>query len=368
MNEPSAGFPGFASSSPDTTPRVNLPFEFRADGAEYFRIWIVNLLLTIVTLGIYSAWAKVRRMRYFYGNTFLDGHSFDYHAKPIAILKGRLIIFGAYVVFVLLAQVWPLIVLPMIPVILFGVPWIIMKARRFQMRVTSYRNLRFNFHGDYNGALGAFIGWYFLTLLTFGIIFPKWLHRRVEYTLDNTAYGKTRFRFVTPSGQFWGFCYATAGMAAIAYMLLSWLFVSTLTSPEARIDSDAGPLQLLTILGVGGILGALALAAVGMGIWGYYQARFANAAWGGIEIGRARVVSQQEAWPLAWIEITNVLGMICTLGLFYPWAKVRTMRYQLQHTSLESPGGLAEFEAARGEAGEALGEELGEFFDVDFGI
>src|SRR6187402_3726843 len=79
--------------------RVLLPFEFRATGGEYFRIWIVNLLLTIVTLGIYSAWAKVRRLRYFYGSTLLDGHSFEYHATPMAILKGRLLVFAAYVVF-----------------------------------------------------------------------------------------------------------------------------------------------------------------------------------------------------------------------------------------------------------------------------
>ena len=74
-------------------------FEFRATGSEYFRIWIVNLLLTIVTLGIYSAWAKVRRLRYFYGSTALEGTSFDYHADPKAILKGRLIAVLAYVVF-----------------------------------------------------------------------------------------------------------------------------------------------------------------------------------------------------------------------------------------------------------------------------
>jgi uncharacterized membrane protein YjgN (DUF898 family) len=41
-----------------------MPFEFRGTGGEYFRIWIVNLLLTILTLGIYSAWAKVRQLRY----------------------------------------------------------------------------------------------------------------------------------------------------------------------------------------------------------------------------------------------------------------------------------------------------------------
>jgi Zn-dependent protease with chaperone function len=37
----------------------------------------VNLFLTIVTLGIYPAWAKVRKKRYLYGNTWVaDGFAF----------------------------------------------------------------------------------------------------------------------------------------------------------------------------------------------------------------------------------------------------------------------------------------------------
>ena len=50
---------------------------FTGSGGEYFKIWIVNLLLTIVTLGIYSAWAKVRRNEYFYRHTRLAGAGFD---------------------------------------------------------------------------------------------------------------------------------------------------------------------------------------------------------------------------------------------------------------------------------------------------
>ena len=74
------------------------PVVFTGKAGEYFGIWIVNLLLSIVTLGIYSAWAKVRRKKYFYNNTLIDGVGFDYHANPIAILKGRVI---AFVLFVL---------------------------------------------------------------------------------------------------------------------------------------------------------------------------------------------------------------------------------------------------------------------------
>src|SRR5215468_7546165 len=57
---------------------VRYPVEFTAVTGEYFRIWIVNLALTLVTLGIYSAWAKVRKRRYLYGHTRIAGEGFEY--------------------------------------------------------------------------------------------------------------------------------------------------------------------------------------------------------------------------------------------------------------------------------------------------
>src|SRR5687767_13905389 len=70
------------------------PFAFTGDGHEYFRIWIVNLALTVATLGIYSAWAKVRRLQYFDRNTRLGGASFDFDGSPWAILRGRVLALG----------------------------------------------------------------------------------------------------------------------------------------------------------------------------------------------------------------------------------------------------------------------------------
>ena len=58
---------------PDAPDNTETPFQFTGTGGEYFKIWIVNILLSIVTLGIYSAWAKVRRKQYFYGNTRVAG-------------------------------------------------------------------------------------------------------------------------------------------------------------------------------------------------------------------------------------------------------------------------------------------------------
>jgi uncharacterized membrane protein YjgN (DUF898 family) len=87
--EPTAR-PVITQAAPEPTIRLER-FTFTGSGSEYFRIWIANLLLTIVTFGIYSAWAKVRRTRYFYDSTRVAGSSFEYHGEPVGILKGRLV-------------------------------------------------------------------------------------------------------------------------------------------------------------------------------------------------------------------------------------------------------------------------------------
>ena len=64
---------------------------FEGNTGEFFRIWITNLFLSIITLGIYSPWAKVQNTKYLYQNLVIDGHRFNYIADPIQILKGRLL-------------------------------------------------------------------------------------------------------------------------------------------------------------------------------------------------------------------------------------------------------------------------------------
>jgi uncharacterized membrane protein YjgN (DUF898 family) len=82
------------------TASASIPSEFRGEGQEYFKIWIVNLSLTIITLGVYSDWAKVRRLQYFYSNVYLSGESFRYLAEPIQILKARLIAVPFFIIYI----------------------------------------------------------------------------------------------------------------------------------------------------------------------------------------------------------------------------------------------------------------------------
>lgn len=132
------------------------PFEFTGKTGEYFRIWIVNILLTIVTLGIYSAWAKVRNHRYFYGNTVLDGSAFEYTADPIKILRGRIIavvILIAYQSAGLVSTSASVIAFALLMVVM---PAMIVLALRFRMRYTSWRNIPFSFIPNFKMAYALF--------------------------------------------------------------------------------------------------------------------------------------------------------------------------------------------------------------------
>ena len=134
-------------------------FHFHGQGSEFFRIWIVNLVLTILTLGIYSAWAKVRTKRYFYGNTELASDRFDYLASPIAILKGRIIAVVFLVIYTLVsyfAATWSFI---LFLVLMLVMPYVVMRAIRFNAIMSSWRGVRFGFNGESFDAYKTVLLW-----------------------------------------------------------------------------------------------------------------------------------------------------------------------------------------------------------------
>src|SRR5256885_7424605 len=174
-------------------PGKHHPVEFSASVGEYFRIWIVNLALTIVTLGIYSAWAKVRKRRYFSGHTRIDSESFEYRANPVVILKGRLIAVALFAVFYAISHYAPLYIWAIYLALLFFGPWLVVRSLAFNAYNTAYRNVRFAFSGTYRTCLGLVLGHGLLTVVTLGLGFPFLRRRLVQFAAESHSYGTTRF-------------------------------------------------------------------------------------------------------------------------------------------------------------------------------
>ncbi|MDI1309199.1 MAG: YjgN family protein [Methylotenera sp.] len=170
------------------------PVVFTGKAGEYFGIWIVNLLLSIVTLGIYSAWAKVRRKKYFYNNTLVDGVGFDYHANPINILKGRIIAFVLFVIYSVVSGFNPIFGVLMGLALFLALPWIIVRGMMFNARNSSHRGLRFDFNGTYGQAIKVFIGYTLLIIVTLGLAIPFVAQRTQKFIISGHKFGVTNFK------------------------------------------------------------------------------------------------------------------------------------------------------------------------------
>ncbi|MDP3895464.1 MAG: DUF898 family protein [Mesorhizobium sp.] len=365
------GRPG-GDPSPDASPTSLEPFTFTGTTREYFGIWIVNILLTIVTIGIYSAWAKVRRLRYFYGNTRLAGSSFDFHASPIQILIGRIIVLVVLMVYNAALTFFPPAGIVLGVLFLFALPFFVMRGLRFNARVTSYRNVRFDFSGGYWGAFNAYVLGGLVAWLSLGILAPlasRWMWR---YTLGNLHYGGRPVstdprlgalyrQWLLPAVLMLGglVVFGASGIVISAY--------STVLQDMLSDTADAGKMVaavlavIYTALIPVIILGALATLA--------YRAGTRNVAMNSTVIdGRHRLASSIHRGRFVWISVTNILATLLSLGLARPWAAIRMARFLAAATALQVSGSLDDYLDTVKESGAAVGAEYMDVEGFDFGF
>lgn len=350
----------------------SLGFEFRGTASEYFGIWIVNLMLTIVTIGIYSAWAKVRRLRYFYGNTFLDGHNFEYHARPMQILIGRIIVIGVLVAVNILISIHPAFLLLLVPY-LIALPWLLNKAIAFNARMTTYRNIRFSFAGSYWSALGIFVLMPFAALLTAGILSPVATRMAANYIGNNLKLGTARFRTDADLGNLYANWFASIGFALAATIVFGAVFagvgsvvgagLSVLDLSEFDLDAESA---MYAAIAVGGVIGLY----IGVGLsYVFYSAGNRNVAFNGTRLeGGHGFVSTVGRLRYTWIMVSNMIVTLLTLTLMRPWAAVRTWRYLMATSAIVTTGSLDEFVDEQAAKGQVTAAEYFDIEGIDFGL
>ena len=370
---------GSGSESHPAEPSATEHFAFHGGGAEYFRIWIVNLLLSILTLGIYSAWAKVRTKRYFYGNTELAGDRFEYLASPIAILKGRLIGVALLVIYTVAGTFSTLLGLVAGGVLALLLPLIFIQAFRFNAHNSAWRGIRFGFDGGVWPAYQAYLLWPLFGVLTLGVGLPYALYRINQYQIDNHRFGESLAVSSATGGGFYRIALIGLGifilmlvvvMTGFGALIFSWFPVEVLAqiasadpnNPDAPVDpAILGPFLLLGLMGYIAIL--LLVFVTGFA----WEAMRFKMVFNRIALADNRVRNRISAPRYFWILFSNMLLISVTLGLFTPWARVRRSRYLLPAMWLET-GDLDHFVAAEADRTSAQGDEIGEAFDLGIGI
>jgi len=387
--EEAAGAAGGGAAEPSHKSYWQMTFTGLA--GDYFRIWVVNLLLTLVTLGVWSAWAKVRKRRYFYGHTWLAGANFEYHANPIAILRGRLIAAAAIGLYWLFGNLVPSAGPWLLAALLCGAPWIIARSLAFNTANSSYRNIRFRFSGTQRDvalaiwplalALVGFVaigkdvldvmehpGRYYAQMgavsVTFMAIYPYAIARIRRITVGKTAWGNQPFSTMMQVRNVYGI-YAI-GIALCCLPLLGAIVVVSMSAfvANALARNHAGLVMVIS-----GILAALGWASV-LVVWtAYNRSRMTNLVVNTARLSNiAKLHSAISARALAKLYAVNLLAIIGSCGLLIPWAVVRLTRYRLEAISVEIDARLATITATVVQNPRATGEELSEMFDFDLAL
>lgn len=396
---------------------------FTGNGKEYFKIWIVNILLTIVTLGLYYPWAKVRNNRYFYGNTSLEERSFDYHATGKQLLIGYLIGMVLLIIYIVISETFPLLwSLALLGVFLLFLPWIVWRSMQFNMRMTSFSNVRFGFQGS---LAGAYINFLLFPILVFLFIFmiPIWLlyilpmislmfigsnfeyaelfleavpfliilsfiigtylvfkmkQQNTKYLINGSRYGQGIFNTELTVGQFFVIFLKTLGVTilvtaitsvvvgGVLYLIYGLEYLENLLfnlqDPLYLNEHFSELMPIFVMLYLPLLLMTLVIAAYSLARQRTYI--FANTTLD----DTISFASPLRAKPLAWVLVSNLLLIIVTLGLATPWAKVRMAKLVIENTQVDTSIGLESYVTQKQAETSALAEQLGDAFDVDVGI
>ncbi|MBD8164760.1 YjgN family protein [Erwinia persicina] len=381
---------------------------FHGRSGEYFSIWLVNVLLTLVTLGIYSAWATVRRRRYFFGNTEIAGDRFDYHARPVDILKGRIIVFVGLVLFFILSSAMPAISLVFLLAFCALIPWIIIRSWRYNALMSSFRGVRFNYLCRVGRAywtmylcpvllivalyaVMALIGMVAINTgsisvsLILGIVgFVAFLAGLAsvqgivaalnhDLYINNMSYGSLPFKAELSKKSFIKMVLISflimLPFLIVAGMLIGTLFVSIfysiamgMTDPEMLNSMMAGNMLNIFLTFLVLLFGALVSSA-------YLVSAQRNYVFGQTKLGeKLRLKSTMSTGSFLGLTLTNTLIVIFTLGLGTPIAEVRLARYMANSTALEGDISLLDVQAHNDSAGTAVAEEVAAAFDLNVGI
>jgi uncharacterized membrane protein YjgN (DUF898 family) len=362
-------------AKPDTlAPERELDLQFHGDAREYFRVWAVNLCLTLLTLGIFSAWAKVRKKRYFYAHTKLDQTPFQYLGQPVPILKGRLIAAALFLLYYGSSHFLTALLPYVLTAGVLLAPWVIVRSAAFTARYSAYRNMTFGFDGRYRDALytlywlglipllvaGTIFSWWGNIAIgagayaIFGLLFPWWMRRLKHFLITHSTFGGENGELSATGRQFFR-VYFMAGLVVSLFAALAGGLVAALFN-NSKLSQFAFILPAIPVY-VGYVLA-----------YAYVQAHNSNLVWNHTRLGPLRFKSSLTARGLTGLYIGNALAIIVSIGLLTPWAVIRTLKYRADHMQVFLDGDLSTFHAVDSAAVRAAGAELGEFFNVDLSL
>jgi uncharacterized membrane protein YjgN (DUF898 family) len=375
MHEP---IPALAVPSPAS------PVTFTGERSEFTRLSVRGGLLEFITLGFYRFWLATDIRRHLWSNTLIDGDPLEYTGRARELLIGFLIaiaiLIPVYLAYFLAGLEAELIqAFASIPLVLFLYlfsQFAMYRARRYRMTRTIWRGLRFSMGGSgwsYSWRAGL---WTLLVGLTCGAALP-WREAALErFKMRHTSYGSLQGQFVGTGGSFFKSAWHLWLLAPFAFLFvipapflygafkaIEWRWrVSGTRFGDVRLESG---LETGALIGCyWKVIGWYSLFSLLMLVW-FVVVGFAGAAIIGPDLTadeRTAAVLQHPAvligMVVGYLMMGVALGVVARIYLTRGiWAKIAgtTMVHNLA---------AADDVTGQGIAADALGEGLGDSFDI----
>lgn len=328
-------------------------FKFHGNASEYFGIWIVNIILTIITLSLYSPWAKVRRLRYFYQNTEFAQRRFDFTGIPKKILVGRLIAIGVWLGASSLGYWSPRLAPYGVVILYLAMPWLLRATMRFTARNSKLGNSRFYFSGTTRRVYGQFVLAILITIVTLGLFAPVtiWLYKR--YCFDHLYAGQLQFKLDNDWFHYMSAVYVPLGIAIVMFVVLIFFGIGASFS---GMNEDVITMMVLIYFAFIVIVGPLILARIYIATWNH------------IKVGNSRFKTECNQWRYSWILATNWVARMLSFGLLTPWAAIRLHRYEVESLCLYLEDDPDQMLNMVQKDHNAIAEEISDIFDLDISL
>jgi len=317
---------------------------------ELYRIFLVNLLLTIVTLGIWRFWATTRIRRYLWSRTSSGGERFEYDGTGGQLFVGFLIAIGlvvalfvvAFLLSIALHAISPfLAVVPIflayfaIFVLAFGAPF---SAQRYRLNHTIWRGIR----GGMEGSMVTYglraVGYYLAAAFTLYQLLPwAWL-RLTERRVNASSFGTLRFSCHCRAGQvylrflFTFLAIVVLGCAVFGtFALLERPLFALMTQQHDRFAQQILIRRLTIPLFAAYLVFGLGATLISAS----FQAVFYRHVTGNTALGALRFSSDVVTMDLVKLTVGNVLILVFTLGFGLPIIIHRNAMFSTTHLLAE---------------------------------
>lgn len=389
------------------------PLEFSGSGLEYFRVWIVNVLLTVVTFGLYTPFARRRTAQYFYGNTLIAGSPLEFTAQQKKMVIGFVLVVVLYIAFRLAADTGQDAA---VALFLLGgaalAPYFWASAMRFRLGATRWRGVRPQFAAGWGDIYKA--SWpMFAIALTWGVVFivmnalaggpgvpdleaeaqdllPNipplaWLLPvaalvvtflciiRLEFNYKSLLVSKALIgaqpgRWKPVYADFVRIWLATLGVfigAALVFAIVIALIAGGAMATALNFRQMGAAGAILAI--IAGVLAFIfGLVLVSAPARAYREARMFQLVWNNVGVGGiARFKCKLRTRRFVLLRIKNMLLTLLTLGFYRPFARVSEYRMKTESVTLHVKGGLDQLVGQLVRQQDGVGDALADAVGLD---